>query len=52
MILSPLICSANENNTSSQYTFSWPYMNDDIMIPRGGTTQGDAVTLDFDISNN
>ena len=52
MLLSPLICSANEEDASRKYTFSWPYMSDDIMKPRGGTTQGDTVTLDLDISNN
>jgi len=30
----------------SRYTFSWPYIEDCDMRPRGGTTVGPAVTLD------
>ncbi|MEM9256695.1 MAG: DUF6607 family protein [Pseudomonadota bacterium] len=28
-----------------QYTFSWQFLNDDEMTPRGGTTRGTAVDL-------
>ena len=29
-----------------QYTYAWPFTDDDAMRPRGGTTRGPEVTLD------
>jgi hypothetical protein len=33
------------SDAQRRYTFSWPYAAADEMAPRGGTTQGTAVTL-------
>ncbi|MEM9336025.1 MAG: DUF6607 family protein [Pseudomonadota bacterium] len=36
-----------EDTTSErQFTYAWPYLEDDAMKPRGGTTRGPALTLD------
>ena len=32
-------------NDTKQFTFSWQFLEDDSMQPRGGTTKGKAVEL-------
>ena len=34
------------DDDTRQFTFVWPYADQDTMRPRGGTTKGPAVTLD------
>lgn len=38
--------AAGETPAEHRFTYSWPFVPDDKMKPRGGTTRGPAVTLD------
>jgi hypothetical protein len=39
-------CAARPTPVERQFTFAWPYRAGADVAPRGGTTQGQAVTLD------
>ena len=39
-----------ETAKSRQFTFAWPFSDDDEMQPRGGTTKGPPATLDLEPS--
>lgn len=39
------ISSADETTRGKQFTFSWPFSDDDEMRPRGGTSRGPAIEL-------
>ncbi len=48
-----VLANGTDDNTeapaaSRQYTFSWNFVDDSELAPRGGTTKGPAVTLDTD----
>lgn len=38
--------TAAKGETSHQFTYAWPFSEQDTMQPRGGTTKGPAVVLD------
>jgi len=43
--------AANPDENSKQFTYAWPFSDDDAMRPRGGTTEGPGVELDTSTSD-
>lgn len=45
ILTSLLLCCTTAAAQTHQFTFSWPFSEDQAMQPRGGTTRGPKVTL-------
>jgi hypothetical protein len=46
MLSSAATVALADASNESRFTYSWPFLPDDSMRPRGGTTKGPDVTLD------
>jgi hypothetical protein len=46
VFLSCLALSSHADEAVRQYTFAWPYADESLLKPRGGTTKGTEIKLD------